>query len=389
MTRPLEQPLPEPLLRRKLGWASYQSFPVFSWSWLVRRTKLAALGMSAFAVLVGLAAWDTGTGLSEVIGQSVLGLAGGLAMFTGGPLLATLVRTRGLEERRERVLVVAALVVGLFISFAADNAVSEKIAEIHPSEPSRGLPPEALAANLVVLVVIYGLFGGGLAVRRYFVEVNALRALAQERDMKALRERARELDTRLGVLQAQIEPHFLFNALASVRSLVTHDPDAAVEAIDALVAYLRATIPKIREGTVASTVAEQVALCESYLRLMRARMGRLEYTVSVDPDVAELSFPPLVLLTLVENAVKHGIEPKCGPGAIDVRATRRDDALVVEVMDDGVGLSPSSSGGLGLDNVVAQLQARYGEAARFELASRASGGVRSSITLREDAGGHV
>lgn len=383
MTTPLEQPLPESLLRRRLGWASYQAFPVFSWSWLGRRTKIVALAMSAFSVLVGLSSWDEGTELSTVLAQTGAGLAGALAITTGGPLLATLVRTRGLSERRERVLVVVALVLGLVFSFFADFTASAFIETLEPEQVSRGLPDEALALNLVVLIVLYSVFGGGLAVRRYFVEVADRHRLERERELQEVRAQARALDTRLGVLQAQIEPHFLFNSLASVRSLIERDAQGAVDALDALVAYLRATIPRIREGTVVSTVAEQVALCESYLRLMGARTGRLDYTVSVDPSLVDVPFPPLVLLTLVENAVKHGIEPKCGPGTIDVRATRDGDGLELCVADDGVGLSESTTGdGMGLSNVIEQLRTRYGDDASFELVGRPSGGVRSVITLR-------
>lgn len=374
-TDALEQPLPTPLLRKRLGWASYQSFPVFSWSWLRRRTSVVALALAGFLVIIGLTEWYSGRPLTEVLVQSLVALAAGMSMTTGGPMLATIVRTRGLRRERERVLVVVALLGGLVVSFVADGLASELIEQAHPVDRIREVPPQALVLNLVALVVLYGLFGGGLAVRRYFVEASLLEGLA-------LRERAHDLDTQLGMLQAQVEPHFLFNSLASVRSLVERDPAGAVEAIDALVAYLRATIPKIRGRSLTSSLGEQMDLCDAYLRLMKARMGRLEHAVQLDPRLREVSFPPLILLTLVENAIKHGIEPKCGAGRVEVEGRVEGDAVVLAVRDDGVGLEDGVGGGMGLSNVISQLGARYGGLASFSLSQGPEGGACASITIQ-------
>ncbi len=191
------------------------------------------------------------------------------------------------------------------------------------------------------------------------------------------------------MLQAQVEPHFLFNTLASVRALVRQDPAQAEATLDALVDYLRATIPRLRDGEQAlhSTLGQQLDLCASYLELMRLRTaGRLQYAIEAGPDLRVLPFPPLLLISLVENAVKHGIEPKRGPGRIVIDVVREADALTVAVTDDGVGLQPGVGGGLGLANVRAQLETRYAGRAAFALTSAPGSGARAELRIPlEDA----
>jgi LytS/YehU family sensor histidine kinase len=174
------------------------------------------------------------------------------------------------------------------------------------------------------------------------------------------------------VLQAQVEPHFLFNTLASVRSLIASEPARAAQTIDALADYLRAALPRLREDRVEdATLDRQLDLCLGYLDLMRVRMaGRLSARVEADAAVRALPFPPLILLTLVENAVTHGVEPKPGPGEIVIRARAEDGILTVAVEDDGAGLEPGVTPGLGLANVRAQLQNLFGDRAGLEVVSR-------------------
>jgi sensor histidine kinase YesM len=193
------------------------------------------------------------------------------------------------------------------------------------------------------------------------------------------------------VLQAQVEPHFLFNTLASVRSLIPADPGRAQSTIDALVDYLRATIPRLRDDAaqadsgISSTLGQQLEICESYLRLMQVRMGdRLSYQIDVPAGERATSFPPLLLITLVENAVKHGIEPRPGPGRIVIRIVRQAGRLTVTVQDDGQGLRDGFGTGVGLGNVREQLLVRYGERARVTLSGAAGGGTVASIVIADE-----
>jgi LytS/YehU family sensor histidine kinase len=182
----------------------------------------------------------------------------------------------------------------------------------------------------------------------------------------------RELQLRL--LQAQIEPHFLFNTLANVRRLYRLHPDQGAQMMDSLKRYLRAALPSVRRAD--ATLADELALVRSYLELLRMRMGeRLAYTIVVDAGLGATPFPPMIVATLVENAIKHGIEPSERGGRIEVRAQRLGATLAVSVRDDGAGLSAQSvqGTGVGLVNVRRQLTGRYGAAARLRLQPQSPG----------------
>jgi LytS/YehU family sensor histidine kinase len=183
-----------------------------------------------------------------------------------------------------------------------------------------------------------------------------------------------EHDLQLRLLQAQIEPHFLFNTLANVRRLYRLHPDQGAQMMDSLKRYLRAALPSVRRAD--ATLADELSLVRSYLELLRMRMGeRLAYTIVVDAGLGATPFPPMIVATLVENAIKHGIEPSERGGRIDVRAQRFGATLAVSVRDDGAGLNAQSvqGTGVGLVNVRRQLTGRYGAAARLRLHPQSSG----------------
>jgi len=258
----------------------------------------------------------------------------------------------------------------------------------HPEAHAMPAHVSEVATNLIVAFSTYFLFGGGLAVRPYFSEAQRWFAYRERSDMEALRKQKQESDMQLAILQAQVEPHFLFNTLASVRSLIKSDPPRAATTIEALVNHLRATMPKVRyDATLGpSTLAEQLDICSSYLELMRVRMGeRLTTLVDVPQALRALAFPPLMLISLVENAVKHGAEPNPGPTCIGIQASVQQqqggDVLQVVVEDDGAGLRPGMGDGTGLANIRSQLRTRFGERASLVLEARSGGGVRAVITL--------
>ena len=396
-TYPLRQKLPaEVLVGGNAVWSRYRQYPVFGLRWLLGRSLLFCGVIAVVAAFIGMGtgvvAQDVGVAVKVAITEFIVFSS----MATLGPALATAVRHRAWPLSRERKAVVIAVLIGMVLSFFIDRLGSSYIEQlIKPGLEAAGLsvnppaPPPlvraiGLAINVAALVVIYGLFGGGLALRAYFSEHRRWDEHHHVRELNALESRVHEADLRLGVLQAQVEPHFLFNTLASVRALVRQDPAQAEATLDALVDFLRATIPKLREDRgLHATLGQQLDLCSSYLALMQVRMGgRLTYDVRADEALRAAPFPPSLLITLVENAIKHGIEPRPGPGRIEIDAVRDGDALRVQVRDDGAGLQPGLSTGVGLANVREQLAARYGARAAFVLSPAAEGrGVCAEIRV--------
>ncbi len=190
-----------------------------------------------------------------------------------------------------------------------------------------------------------------------------------------------EAEQQLALLQAQIEPHFLFNMLGNVKRLYRTQPRAGAEAAGSLMRYLRYALPRLRSRH--ASLGEEIALVRAYLELFQLRMGaQLVFSIDVDPGLQDAEFPPMLLITLVENAIKHGLEP-AGGGRIDVRARRRRGLLEVTVLDDGAGFGAAagSGTGVGLVNVRRQLAARYPDRARLMLAAREPRGARATIVL--------
>ncbi|MFG6431459.1 sensor histidine kinase [Roseateles sp. LYH14W] len=194
---------------------------------------------------------------------------------------------------------------------------------------------------------------------------------------------ARVTEAQLRLLQGQIEPHFLFNTLANVQSLIDFDPVRAKLILERFTDYLRASLGQLRGD--ATTLAQEFAMLEAYLGLMQVRMGeRLRVSLDLPADLSGFELPPLLLQPLVENAVHHGLEPKIGGGEIVVSARREAGALVLDVEDDGLGLDGPqrrSGNGVALANIRARLAARWGAAATLTLQPRDGGGTRSRIQL--------
>ena len=203
-------------------------------------------------------------------------------------------------------------------------------------------------------------------------------AMADEARREA-RQQAALAQAELKLLQAQIEPHFLFNTLANLRHLVHTGSPQSLPMLDHLVHYLRTALPDIR--TPGSTIGREVELARAYLEIMRMRMGgALELAIEMPPELADAELPPLMLMTLVENAVKHGVAPR-GGGRIAIRVAREAGRMRIEVDDDGPGLAQPMGRGVGLANVRERLRALYGARARLELEQRAAGGLTAAIEI--------
>jgi signal transduction histidine kinase len=192
--------------------------------------------------------------------------------------------------------------------------------------------------------------------------------------------RANSAEARLQALQAQVEPHFLFNTLAHVKWLYRRDPERGRRMLDRFVDYLQAALPQVRQS--ATTLEQELELARAYLDIQQIRIGgRLAFTIEVPGEIAQLRFPPLMLLTLVENAIKHGIAPQTEGGTIVIRARVDDRALRIEVRDTGAGLALTAGSGMGLANVRARLSALFGAGARLVIEPNAPHGVVAAIEI--------
>ena len=188
------------------------------------------------------------------------------------------------------------------------------------------------------------------------------------------------LTAKLSALQAQVEPHFLFNTLANLKYLIRTDGGTAQLMLDHLVGYLQNALPDMR--SVSSTVGRELALAGDYLSIMQIRMGeRLRFRIDADDAVRTLPFPPAMLISLVENAIKHGLESATRPGELLIRAAVDGGALRLAVRDNGAGLSDHPGQGLGLANIHERLELLYGERASLTVEALDAGGVEATLSV--------
>ncbi|MBI3349258.1 MAG: sensor histidine kinase [Burkholderiales bacterium] len=204
---------------------------------------------------------------------------------------------------------------------------------------------------------------------------------------KQERLQARVTEAQLRLLQGQIEPHFLFNTLANVQSLIDFDPGLAKLMLERFTDYLRASLGQLRGDS--TTLAQEFAMLEAYLSLMQLRMGeRLRVRLDLPAELGGFELPPLLVQPLVENAIHHGLEPKIAGGEVVVSARRKAGMLYIAVEDDGQGMNaPRRRGGNGvaLDNIRARLTARWGVGATLALLPREGGGTRACIHIPSSA----
>jgi len=202
-------------------------------------------------------------------------------------------------------------------------------------------------------------------------------AVAFERERSEMERKA--LDARLRLLQAQVEPHFLFNTLANVRELVDSGSPQASTVLDSLIAYLRAAVPRLQEP--ATTMEQELQLVRAYLELMHMRMpDRLQFVLHADETTLGLRCPPMTLLTLVENSVRHGIDPSEEGGRIEVRVRVQDGRCRAQVIDTGVGLRDAGDGlGTGLSTLRERLQLTFGGDAHLRLITLEPHGLRAEV----------
>jgi signal transduction histidine kinase len=367
------------LLRRPL--ASEREDIAAALAWLTRHWVWLALG---YLVLLSIAVWPAfadGRPLAErvvaVVGTHFLlwALASTIAnCWVGFRVLDSLSFTGALQA-----------IVGTTVAFALFFAV-------HTDPVWRQAFKSWWAGTFgsiwwffgALMLVVYGVPDLVARLRRR-ERAAVTRALKAETASERLARQSAESELRL--LQAQIEPHFLYNTLANLRFLIQKNAPDALAMTDSLIEYLRTSVPDMRAKRVA--LGREADHVRHYLQIMRLRLGgRLDFAVDVPETLRAVELPPLVLLTLVENAIKHGIAPLVEGGRVEVRAREEGAAVVIEVADTGVGLASAreaavteASTGAGLANARGRLWLTYGEAAELTLAANEPRGTIATVRI--------
>ena len=267
---------------------------------------------------------------------------------------------------------VAIVGIGAVLGYAAGNEIANLLLGLHETGPFNSSWRQTL--SLIVLALV-----PAIAITYFFQsrEVIAAQRIEVERAERQATEQ------QLMLLESQLEPHMLFNTLANLRALIGVDAERAQAMLDHLIAFLRASLAGSRERF--HPLADEFARLADYLALMQIRMGaRLQTRFDLPGELAGVPVPPLLLQPLVENCIKHGLEPKVAGGRIDVVARRDGDSLVVSVRDDGVGTAAGAGNdaSFGLAHVRERLATLYGAAASFTFAPSPAGAEGTVATVR-------
>jgi hypothetical protein len=337
--------------------------------------------LGVFCAIVGIAALGHGIGVYLVPGKT---LSDGmlaflrqcvlLSIFFGTVWCAVVVAGNWAPARTgPRVLtLVGAVAAGLIIG----NLLTKLVGTIMPM----GKDAPTLLKELSHIVLWSHVIAAGVLGYYFLTREEEAAARLHQEEMQRI-DLDRELaEARLQVMQAQVEPHFLFNTLANVRRLFQTDPPAAQAMLEHLSRYLSAMLPRMRSTQ--STLGQELALALAYLHVQQIRMGpRLSVRTDVPEALEVLPFPPMMLVTLVENAIRHGVNPLPKGGEVRIVARVAAGKLRLQVFDTGRGLSENTGSGVGLANIGARLNTLYGRDAHLLLTQNPARGVIATIEL--------
>jgi signal transduction histidine kinase len=366
---------------------------------LSRPRLLAGLRWRAVAVVVGLCALDVVRAVVPALAVGNLSFAGAplatleviASMMAGrliiGALVALAVVATYNLARRRNIVLYPALALALWIACVAGVAASmavelrlqcpgQSIQECWGYEAQTGVV-SIIAPTALRYWLLCALFA---LVFVYLRRADESSARADEAEAVRARLEQRMEEAHLAMLHAQIEPHFLFNTLANVRRLYQTSPADATSMMDHLMRYFAVALPQMRASD--STLGREADLTASYLAIQQIRMGRrLSFVLDIPQGLRDTRFPSMMILTLAENAVKHGLAPLTGGGEVRIEARADDARLDVRVADTGRGFAHSAGGGTGLANIRARLAGLYGAGASLSLAFNAPQGIVATISV--------
>ena len=338
-----------------------------------------------FCALVGVMALSSAIPSQVAHGKSASDIAlhafakFGSMMIHYIPVLLTVIAIDNWAPKDRRIPVLA---LGIALSVIAGMVLHDAFHTLFDPDnvwvPMHG--PHSLSARLGSW--LSNCFLAAMATMVYFFVVREDEAhdTMHHEQMDRLRLEREMTEARLQVMQAQIEPHFLFNTLANVRRLYQTDPPTGRAMLQHLSRYLSAALPQMRKSQ--STLGRELALTVAYLNVQKIRMGaRLSFELDVPEALQGCALPPMMLLTLVENAIRHGLVPLPEGGSVRVSASASNGLLRLQVSDTGRGLQESSGAGIGLANIRSRLKTLYDADARLLLAQNAALGVTATLEL--------
>jgi sensor histidine kinase YesM len=331
---------------------------------LLKTLAYTAVFNTAIAALLTTVGFGSGFGMTWVFSQCI-GLSICLWVVIGSRL------AQNTEQKTRAILSCVTIALGALTGAALGSGAMRLASMGHPFD-------SVFLLRVVAISIFFGLI-----ITYFFHSREQLSASAQqvsEERIKRLASEKQLLQADLKRLQAQIEPHFLFNTLSNIVSLMDSDPPRAKQMQLDLIQYLRTSLRQSRHRT--TTLAQEIALLSAYLDIYKIRMGeRLRYRIDVAPQLGQCLFAPLLLQPLVENAVIHGLEPKIDGGWIHLSASRSGNWLKIEVTDNGVGMAAGNTPGVGLTNVRERLENLFTPPGRLMIEPRSSEGVRVVVEV--------
>jgi len=232
--------------------------------------------------------------------------------------------------------------------------------------------------HVVSLGIVFGSIISYFFFSRHRISMTERRA--EEERIRRITSEKKAVETELRLLQAQIEPHFLFNTLSNILSLLDTDLKKGQTMLIDLIHYLRTSLKKTREDI--TTIGKEMEMIRAYLNIFRVRMeDRLNYRIDMPDSIKELPFPPMLVQPLVENAIKHGLEPKIEGGEVWIHGVEDGEVLRLEIADTGVGMYKRGASGLGLSNIRERLKSLYGDKGRLILEENRPSGLKAIIEV--------
>lgn len=311
------------------------------------------------------------TGVSEGIAVNFI-----MSFSTGLLIFSLIIITLHVIKPKTRVSLGCLIILAVVIGWYLGNKIGSLLSQLTVSESISIGNIDFLKAT-----ALWILFGSAITI--FFISKEKLsiaRTMIQEERAKRLSTEKAAIEANLRLLQAQIEPHFLFNTLSNILSLLETDPEKGKSMLLDLMQFLRTSLSKTRKET--STIGQEMELIRAYLNIFKIRMSdRLRFDIDIPEDIKNISFPPMLIQPLIENAVKHGLESAIEGGEILVTGSVSRDNIRIEVKDTGPGFHENSIPGIGIENIKNRLKSLFGDKACLILEENRPSGLKAIIEV--------